>query len=222
MNDYDGAFSALYVNGTLAFTDSSYTYCYNGDQGFKNWILSDQNGDVTSGWIANFAVVDRLLTPQEAALLGGANADGVFGTTLGTAYCMANANSSGMAASISADGSNLVVDNDVTLIAEELPTFAFGFFLASRTQGFVANPAGSAGNLCLAGAVGRYVGPGQIKNSGAGGAFSLTVDLNSIPTPTGLVSVVAGDTWNFQTWYRDGVMGTPTSNFTNALEIAFL
>lgn len=69
VNDYDNGFSEMYVNGVQAFTDISYTYCYNGDLGSTNWILSDQNCDCTSGWIANFAVVDRVLTAAEAARL---------------------------------------------------------------------------------------------------------------------------------------------------------
>ncbi len=36
----------------------------------------------------------------------------------------------------------------------------------STVGGFVASPNGSQGNLCLAGSIGRYVGAGQIQNSG--------------------------------------------------------
>jgi hypothetical protein len=75
--------------------------------------------------------------------------------------------------------------------------------------------------LCLGGGIGRYVGSGQIKNSGAGGAFQLALDLTQTPTPTGLVTVVAGDTWNFTAWHRDAVGGSVTSNFTDAVSITF-
>jgi hypothetical protein len=34
------------------------------------------------------------------------------------------------------------------------------------------------------------------------------------------VAVLAGETWNFQAWYRD-LNPTTTSNFTNAVSIAF-
>ncbi len=76
-------------------------------------------------------------------------------------------------------------EEQLTLNAGSLPNNAFGFFLTSGTAGFVANPGGSMGNLCLSGAIGRYVGQGQIKNSGATGAFSLGIDLTQTPTPTG-------------------------------------
>lgn len=141
--------------------------------------------------------------------------------TLGTAYCLANPNSTGVPGVLTASGSPLVTSNDVTLAADDLPLNAFGFFLASRTQGFTANPAGSQGNLCLGGSIGRYVGPGQIQNSGTTGAISLVLNLSQTPTPTGLVVVVPGETWNFQAWHRDAVGASATSNFTNGLSIAF-
>ena len=40
------------------------------------------------------------------------------------------------------------------------------------------------------------------------------------PTPTGLVQVAAGETWNFQAWYRDANPG-PTSNFTPSVSVLF-
>ncbi|QDV08066.1 hypothetical protein Poly30_36020 [Planctomycetes bacterium Poly30] len=151
---------------------------------------------------------------------GSAGTCGGFGG-LGVNYCMANANSTGVAGALGAVGSTTVATNDVTLTASSLPTTAFGFFIVSRDQGFAMNPGGSSGNLCLSGSVGRYVGPGQIKNSGVTGMFSLTIDLSAIPSPTGPVATIAGDTWNFQTWFRDSVGGSATSNFTQGLSITF-
>ncbi|MEM9801024.1 MAG: hypothetical protein AAGA20_11920, partial [Planctomycetota bacterium] len=88
-------------------------------------------------------------------------------------------------------------------------------------QSFVVNPGGSAGNLCLGGSIGRFVGPGQIQNSGAAGAISLATNLDLQPTPTGPVQVVAGETWNYTCWFRDSASGTPTSNFSDGLEVIF-
>ncbi|MEZ6018389.1 MAG: hypothetical protein R3F49_25055 [Planctomycetota bacterium] len=144
-----------------------------------------------------------------------------FDTGLGTNYCAANTNSTGAIAKVRADGSPVASANLFTLGASDMPTNAFAFFLAGRTQGFVANPGGSAGNLCLTGSIGRYVGPGQIQNSGAAGSVSLAIDLTTIPQPTGSVAVMAGDTWNFQCWFRDFASGSATSNFTNGLEVTF-
>ncbi|MEM8711452.1 MAG: hypothetical protein AAGG01_10905, partial [Planctomycetota bacterium] len=141
--------------------------------------------------------------------------------TLGMNYCMPAANSTGAAANIRAVGTTLVVDNNFELMATSMPTTAFGFFIVSQTQAFVTMPGGSSGNLCLGGSVGRYVGPGQIQNSGTAGEISLDVDLTMVPQPNGFVSVLPGQAWNFQAWYRDSSPAGPTSNFTNGLEVTF-
>ncbi len=145
------------------------------------------------------------------------------GGGVGTAYCgPAVANSTGSSATIAGTGSAIAANNNLGLTASDLPLNAFGFFLASRTQGVVNQPGGSQGVLCLGGQIGRYVGPGQIKNSGATGSFSLAIDNTQLPTPTGPVAGAVGETWNFQAWYRDAVGGTATSNFTNGLAVTWL
>ena len=129
--------------------------------------------------------------------------------------------STGATGSMAASGSNIVANNDLVLEANDLPLSSFGFFLTSTVQGNVANPGGSQGNLCLGGAIGRYVGPGQIQHSGATGSISLAVDNTQVPQPTGFVTIAAGETWSFQAWHRDAVGGSATSNFTDGYEITF-
>jgi len=141
--------------------------------------------------------------------------------SIGARYCTAAVNSTGASALLGATGSAAAQQNDVTLRCTRMPQNAFSFFLTSATQGFVANPGGSQGNLCLSGGIGRYIGPGQVQNSGAAGEVALRINLNQHPTPTGLVSVAAGQTWNFQCWYRDA-NPTVTSNFSDGLAVAFL
>jgi hypothetical protein len=169
--------------------------------------------------------------PTDLALLGAGFPnvhliiDLVFSSgppTLGTNYCTANNNSTGTTGVMRATGSAVVATNNVLLNASSLPLNSFGFFLTSRTQGFVANPGGSSGNLCIGGGIGRFVGPGQIQNSGSLGEINLAINLTAMPTPVGPVAAVAGETWNFQAWHRDAIGGTATSNFTNGLEILFL
>lgn len=141
-------------------------------------------------------------------------------TSFGTNYCAANPNSTGGTGGLTATGSDVVADNDFHLVASDLPSNAFGFFVASRTQGFVQNPGGSAGNLCLGGTIGRFLQ--QIQNTGAGTGFTIQADLAAFPSPSGVpVVVAAGETWSFQAWHRDSVAGTATSNFTVGLEVAF-
>ncbi|MEM9798795.1 MAG: hypothetical protein AAGA20_00630 [Planctomycetota bacterium] len=141
---------------------------------------------------------------------------------LGTNDCLASpTNGATNPALMRAWGSDIVAQNDVTLLATGVPNYTNGFFIASRTQGFVANPVGSFGNLCLGGAIGRYVGPGQVVNSGSAGILALEIDLDQTPTPGGFVSIAAGETWNFQAWFREGSIAGVFSNFSDALSIAF-
>ena len=56
--------------------------------------------------------------------------------------------------------------------------------------------------------------------SGGGGSFFLGLDLNDTPQPGGSVAIVAGETWNFQAWFRDMNPG-PTSNFTDGVSVLF-
>jgi hypothetical protein len=145
-----------------------------------------------------------------------------MGPNIGINYCgPAVLNSSGQSGEIRAQGTTIVAQNSFELSAQSLPANIFGFFIASPMQGFVMNPGGSAGNLCLAGSIGRYVGPGEIQNSGLGGSISLALDLNNVPTPNGFVPMVPGGAWNFQLWHRDGSPAGPTSNFTNGLSVTF-
>lgn len=146
----------------------------------------------------------------------------VDGAPVGSSYCDAVANTTGVPATIAGFGSSVAAQNDLTLIVDNMPALTFGFFITSQLQTFVPNPGGSSGNLCIGGSIGRYVGPGQIQNSGNEGSISLTLDLTQHPQPNGFVTVVAGDTWNWTAWYRDTLpMGGATSNFSNGLEVSF-
>ncbi|MEM9380450.1 MAG: hypothetical protein AAGB93_10925 [Planctomycetota bacterium] len=138
---------------------------------------------------------------------------------LGNPYCSAPApNSTGVGATMDPFGSREVAANDLTIEVSDLPTNSFGFLVTSRTQGNTANPGGSQGTLCLGGAIGRLLG--SLQSSGSAGRFSFSVDLTEMPTPTGVVPVLAGERWNFQTWYRDA-NPSATSNFSSAYSIRF-
>ncbi|MDA1265781.1 MAG: hypothetical protein O2816_11935 [Planctomycetota bacterium] len=60
----------------------------------------------------------------------------------------------------------------------------------------------------------------QVGNSCGAGELQISVDLTALPRPGGPISVMAGETWNFQLWFRDLNPG-PTSNFTDAISITF-
>lgn len=136
------------------------------------------------------------------------------GDAIGDRYCdPGQPNSSGLSAVMTARGSDNVTDNDVTLLAYQLPTNQWGMFVTGMGTGTVTPP-GSSGQLCLTGGT-IYRFASSILNSGDQGSFELAIDVNSIP---GLGPIQAGQTWNFQAWTRD--VGS-TSNFTDALSIGF-
>ncbi|MCP3914209.1 MAG: hypothetical protein GY711_01500 [bacterium] len=134
--------------------------------------------------------------------------------SLGTVYCNpAVPNSSGLPAEISATGSASANDGLLTVEANQVPAGQFGYLLTSRNQGMVSPPS-SDGVLCLGSGIGRFTQLGLV---GQGPTLSVTVDTRNIPTSP-IVPIVAGDTWNFQFWYRDA---GGTSNFSDAVEILF-
>ena len=238
---WDGTTARLYHNGALVDSEArpyvantgnvtlsvaSYDTGDNAYQGVVDDLalygVALSASQVQAHYLAGVAVAPAVYAAEVArdgALLHWRNADS---TLLGASYCSnAVQNSSGYSATISAAGAGVAASNDVTLRTALLPTNAFGFYLTSLQPGSVANPGGSAGNLCLSGAIGRYIGAGQIKNSGTTGSFELTLDLAQHPTPTGFVTVAAGDTWHFQTWYRDVVGGVAVSNFSDGVAVTF-
>jgi hypothetical protein len=190
----------------------TYTNGNGTNQNFSNGVFS-----IVAGAATNFPFALPVFTPRVwngALCESGPSAPG-------TNYCNANANSTGQTGLMSASGTNVVANNDLTLEASRLPNNAFGYFLTSTTEAFTPNPGGSLGNLCLGGSIGRYTGPGQVQNSGGTGSFSLLINLNQVPTPTGFVVVSAGETRSFQCWHRDSVGGQAVSNFTDGYRVMF-
>ena len=160
-------------------------------------------------------------------IIGGSSGEGtlaVFRSTyfsrLGTSECgPAVPNSTGAPGVLSIIGSLTASDSALRVIASSLPPLSLTLFLASRDSNFVVGPGGSAGNLCLGGEVGRFLGPGEAQQSSLSGSSEVNVNLRMVPQPTGAVGALAGDSWVFQAWNRDAVGGSVTSNFTQAVRV---
>jgi len=144
---------------------------------------------------------------------------GGMGAPIVTNYCTAAANSTGLAGTITAQNIDLNA-RTMELAAANLPANVLALSLAARQQANVPNAGGSTGTLCLGGPIGRAIG-GSASMTGASGALLESVNLDSIPTPMGAVSVLSGDQWYFQYWHRDSVLGFATSNFTNGVRVVF-
>jgi hypothetical protein len=57
--------------------------------------------------------------------------------------------------------------------------------------------------------------------SDAGGQVSRSIDLTLPPASSGVGQISAGDTWNFQFWYRDPSAGASGFNLSDGLSIVF-
>ncbi|MEE2939473.1 MAG: right-handed parallel beta-helix repeat-containing protein, partial [Planctomycetota bacterium] len=136
---------------------------------------------------------------------------------VGISFCLNSANSTGSAALLTGQGSEVAADDDITLTATGLPANRVVLLAVSASVDSIPFAGGSQGTLCLGGAIGRF--NGQVANSGATGSVDLPLDLTSIPVPGGPAAAMAGDTWIFQAWYQDTIFGIPVSNFTSALRV---
>jgi len=126
---------------------------------------------------------------------------------LGDDYCVATTNSTGEAAHLTVQGSREVADNDVTLVADNVPAQQFGVFVFGETQTVLGV---GNGFLC----VGNPVRADVVLSSVEGSA-TLAFDLTSGPA-AGIV--LPGTTQNFQFWFRDGMSA---SNLTQAVSVDF-
>ncbi len=216
--------------GPYVIFAGGYDYWFNPSSGAD--VLNTATGEWASMRISihgQFAA-EAVSPTHNVAVIAGGRTLGANGTytdavdifryapSIGSNFCgPAVLNSSGRSATMSAFGTDVAADSFLTLMASNLPRNQPGFFLASRTQGFVPLAGGSQGNLCLGGNIARF--GSKVLNSGTAGSFGTTPDLTSIPTSPPS-SVVIGETWKFQAWFRDANPGA-TSNFTDGLSVTF-
>ncbi|MEZ6016908.1 MAG: hypothetical protein R3F49_17450 [Planctomycetota bacterium] len=150
-------------------------------------------------------------------LIQNLRSDGAIGgpVGLGDWTCAGGPNSTGASAKLRAEGSAIVARDLFSLRASELPPNQIGVFLLAPNGGFSPNPGGSPGDLCLS----RPIGRGTLMTSDPSGSIVDRVDLTAVPTPTGTASVLPGDSWHFQAWYREaGGQG----NYSDGLRVRFL
>lgn len=116
-------------------------------------------------------------------------------------YCQSGASGS----VISATGSASVAANDLVLHASNIQPQKSGlFFYAYAKQ---STPFGN-GTRCVGSPSARM----GLVNSGAGSTLDFAVDQGSLSQ-----SIQAGDLWNFQCWFRDGVL----FDLSNGLQVVF-
>jgi hypothetical protein len=154
--------------------------------------------------------------------LGDGGAPGTVGIISSPSpTCIVFPNSLGFQSETFVIGSSMAAANENKLVTLSLPSNTFAFYITSQTAAFVPNPGGSVGNICVGGSVGRFVGLGQIQSTGTTGSIQLEIDLTQQPTPTGFVSVQSGETWYYQTWFRDFSFIGVGTNFSNASSVTY-
>ncbi len=240
LNDPTVSYYRWYSNDQGASPNADVFVVEISNNGGSSWSLVESVGPsgtgTAGGWIQHVFSVSSILTPTaqmqmrfiasdlgsgsivEAAVDDFDISDVNCGDGIGTLYCDAENNSTGREATVLATGSAEAALNDLTLTVIDLPFLSSGYFIVSRNQGFVANPGGSQGNLCVGSGTGRYLG--QVGNSGFVGSFSISVDTTAIPQPSMSVPALPGETWNFQCWYRDQNPGS-ASNFSRGYSVTF-
>lgn len=136
-----------------------------------------------------------------------------FGTrSAGGTYCQSTPNSTGVMAEMAVVGSNKLAAQQLVLGAEFLPQNSLGYFLFSQDTGDVLGFGGSQGRLCLGGSIFRL--SNFIQSSGANGAVALPLPFGQLPPAA---TLAAGESWNFQYWFRDTSGGQATSNTSSAV-----
>jgi len=183
-------------DGSIRAKDQSGQTCVEslGDNDPYAWTLSEV-GDAWGSWAS---------TGGDVATPGSYTAVSC-GSSLGTNYCVANQNESGTTASISASGSGVAADQDITLQVTDANPSKPGLFFYGTGQ--LQVPLDN-GFLCAAG---PHVRITPVLVTDASGAASLALDFQE-PYANGFV---AGNTLYLQYWYRDA----GSSNLSDGLSI---
>lgn len=141
--------------------------------------------------------------------------------SVGTSYCgPADPNSTGQPGIIAAIGSDQVVDDDLIVLAGQLPLAEFAILLTSPVRGGSTRSGtitsnGSPGPLCIGVPFG--ISPQTAGLTDGAGEIEFPVDLSDVPLWSGSTAVMPGQTWYFQVAYRDGL----ARRLTDALAIQF-
>ena len=127
-------------------------------------------------------------------------------------YCVSLPNSSGAPAAMSWSGVPGVGVNNFSLVVTDAAAGQFGIFYYGAQQ--VSVPFGN-GFRCVGGSVFRL--PVITTNSAGGATYAL--DLTAPPQPQGQIE--AGQTWNFQFWFRDPPAGGAGFDLSDGLQVGF-
>ncbi len=158
------------------------------------------------------AVIESILYELQFNLDAVAGADAPCGFE---SYCVASPNSTGQGAVLLALGSASLSENQLTFVGSSLPAGQFAYLMMARERAEVPFFRGSQGTLCLAMPVLKFT-PHVMPIDG-GGMVEIPVDYQNLPPG---IELLAGESWDFQLWYRDLNPGVVT-NTSSAIEVLF-
>jgi hypothetical protein len=129
-----------------------------------------------------------------------------------TSYCSTTPNSAGAGAITTTTGSTSISANDLVLRSDFAPVNKPGIFYYGPNQ--ISAPFGNGLRCVGGGSLGvRRLPP---TNSGAAGVFVTAFNHATAPG-----TIFAGQTWNFQCWYRDPAAGGANFNLSDAVSVTF-
>ncbi len=169
-------------------------------------FIAEDNG---SGSIVEAAIDDLTITDVECGPCSG---------VLVSNYCSTSPNSVGGGAVISHSGSTSIAANDFVLHVDAGVPSVPGLVFYGATQ--ASTPLGN-GTLCISSSGSGTFRLNPAIFSNAFGESTRALDLTAFPANAGPGKISAGETWNFQFWYRDAAAGGAGFNLSDALSAPF-
>lgn len=125
--------------------------------------------------------------------------------------CSSLPNSNDQVSTLEFIGSSAVSENDLTLVARNVPLASTGFYLMGEIEAIT--PLG-LGLLCIHSPIHRDLG----SLNHTGGTFAYSVDLGALANGQ---PAIAGTRQIFQYWHRDFENGMPTTSLSDAIAVTF-
>jgi len=136
--------------------------------------------------------------------------------SVGSPYCDALPNSTGLPARIAAFGTDSIAQNDLVLQAAPVPAGQPGIFYYGPNAAQIAF---GDGFRCVTGNAFRLFPPSL---GDAQGRISHALDMTNPPGGPGAGGLItAGSTWRFQGWYRDPAAMASGFNLSDGLAVTF-
>lgn len=134
-------------------------------------------------------------------------------------FCIAASNSTGEPARTLIYGHGFVFTGSLLVATVGLPIGQPSILIASQAWSFIPPSGNTMGYQCVIGNLAVF--RNQLAFTPFNGRVFLELDLSNFPTRPVSTSVQVGETWYFQSWYRDRTALGHTTNFSLPSEVVF-